>query len=143
MRPSTTWATVTFLGGIVGSALISCSDPEGPVWEDAGEHREMIAELVVVGPMTVNDTLTVFTRGFSTHGSPTDCRWESTRTAHNLDLTLWVRSERWVGSSPPPPYDLEFECNLTAVPPFEAGYFSVVVFQPDGSQFIDTSLIVP
>jgi hypothetical protein len=124
-------------------AFSACAEPSEPRWEDAGEHREPVTVLEIADTIAVNDTLAVIARGFSTHGRPSDCRWESARGMQRVDLTLWVRSDRWVASFDPPPYALDFECRFEAVPPFDPGSFLVVLHEPDETQWTVGVVVVP
>lgn len=124
-----------------GLALGACGDPAGLDWEDAGERQELVAALVVGGSITESDTLPVVASGLATAGRPSRCRWDVSRTEHQVDLMLWVRAERWVGAGQAPPYDLQFHCALLVLPPINAGTFRVVLHQPDGSALTDSVVV--
>jgi hypothetical protein len=134
-------ALLSFAAAVL--VLASCGDPSDPLWEDAGEHREPVTVLEVADTIAVNDTLAVVARGFSAHGRPSDCRWESVRSTQRADLTLWVRSDQWVASSDPPPYALDFECRVDVVPPFSPGTFLLVLHEPDATQWAIGVVVVP
>ena len=135
--------TVATLLTVANVVVMACSDAGAPLWEDGGEHREMIDVLMMPDTIAVNDTLVIGARGLGAHGRPAACRWESVRSQSQLALTLWVRSDRWVGSYPPPPYDLAFECQFEAAPPFPVGTVHIVGHQPDGGSLIDSVAVIP
>jgi hypothetical protein len=124
--------------------LASCSDSTGPQWEYAGIHHVRVLQLNVAETIASDDTLSILLIGDTLPmGRLSLDRIDVVRDTMGIELTVWAKVEKWVGSGIVPPYDHMIHCDYNALPPFNKGQFRVVVHQPDGSQLVASVLVGP
>ena len=123
--------------------LVSCSSVLGPNWDDIGIQQVNVLWLELDDVASANDTLTLIIVGAPrTGGNPTLDRIDAVPDSSRVELTIWARVKKWVGSGTMPPYDTTVRCVYSIPPPLETGYYYVIIHQSDGSTFVDSVLVV-
>jgi len=121
------------------SALTSCG--ETPGWRYAGVRQVRVEELTVPDTVASDEALPIQMFGRTQPwGVLTLSKIDAVRESTEIELTVWVEVEVWVGSAPPP-CDCGIEVEYLAQPPFDPGEFRVVIHQPDGSQLVESVLV--
>jgi hypothetical protein len=107
------------------------------LWTDGGVHVARVLEVEVPQSIATTDTLRLqlWARLEQPTGRPEFSHFETVRSEHRLELTVWARVDLWRGDGPMPPTDLTvlYGETYSEPPPFSPGEFEILIAQPDGT----------
>ena len=139
---SVTRLLILAIGSFLCASATGCSDSD---WVEGGAHIATVRDITLPDTIRSSDPLTILLSADLTQptGLPTFSHIETTRSEHNLRITVWADVELWRGSGPMPPTDLTVLEDYQHVesPPFPEGSFDVEFTQPFGDPLVMTVTI--